>query len=376
MHAQIIFFQDEVRLTAPSATPKPINLEECILCQKKKRSEYLSSGEIGRGCIVSLAKQRERRHSSLQLTVQEQGIMKYHTSTCYRSFQRDMAKTDSIPQTFQQSEPPQHGPIDDTPEQRSKRFKPNTNVCIFCGADRKTVNWKKIHTLYRICEKPMAQKLLNAAMLFKDHVYTETAALCEVEDVFAADIRYHAHCCKGYFNRYQAKIEEILKNLDMEDSVTAGDASFKARFLALGLDFNTSAHSLTSIRDRLNEDSAESVSNRAVKQLIIEIHIIFDNYREDSIKNRERERRGKSRELVVLDLISPNQNVPVVLENFWSSSISKSAFQAFYVEWLTTNYKMSNLYTLVYLHSHGSCQLGMLLYSLSSTVRTRKLMTG
>ncbi len=70
-----------------------------------------------------------------------------------------------------------------------------------------------------------------------------------------------------------------------------------------------------------------------------EIHIVFDNYREESIKNGERERRGKSKELVVLDLISPNQNVPVVLENFWSSSISKSAFQAFYVEWLTTNYK-------------------------------------
>ena len=69
-----------------------------------------------------------------------------------------------------------------------------------------------------------------------------------------------------------------------------------------------------------------------------EIHVIFDNHREDSIKNKERERRGKSKELVVVDLISPNQNVPVVLENFWSSSISKSAFQAFYVEWLTTNY--------------------------------------
>ena len=69
-----------------------------------------------------------------------------------------------------------------------------------------------------------------------------------------------------------------------------------------------------------------------------EIHVIFDNYREDSIKNGERERRGKSKELVVLDLISPNQNVPVVLENYWSSSISKSTFQAFYVEWLTTNY--------------------------------------
>ena len=188
----VAFFQDEVRLTAPCATPKPIDLEEYILCQKKKRSEYLSSGEIGRGCIVSLAKQTEsndtRAARILQLTAQEQGIMKYHTSTCYRSFQRDMAKPESIPQPFQ--EPPQHGPIDDTPERRSKRFKPSETkiVCIFCGADRKTVNWKKMHKMYRICEKPMAQKLLNATMLFKDHVYTETAAMCDVEDFFLQQI--------------------------------------------------------------------------------------------------------------------------------------------------------------------------------------------
>ena len=69
-----------------------------------------------------------------------------------------------------------------------------------------------------------------------------------------------------------------------------------------------------------------------------EIRIVFDNYREDSIKNGERDRRAKSKEMVVLDVISSNQNVPAILENFWSSSISKSAFQAFYVEWLTTNY--------------------------------------
>ena len=57
---------------------------------------------------------------------------------------------------------------------------------------------KKIHTLYRVCEKPMAQKLLNAAMLFKDQVYTETAAMCDVNDVFAADILFHDYCCKDY----------------------------------------------------------------------------------------------------------------------------------------------------------------------------------
>ncbi len=81
----------------------------------------------------------------------------------------------------------------------------------------------------------MAQELLNAGVLFRDHVYTETAAMCDVGDVFAADILYHDHCRKGYFNKYQARIEEIMKNLEMEDSVTAADDSFKARLLAFEL---------------------------------------------------------------------------------------------------------------------------------------------
>ena len=76
----------------------------------------------------------------------------------------------------------------------------------------------------------MAQKLLNVAMLFKDRVYTETAAMHEIGDVFVADILYHNHCCKGYFNKYYAKIEEIMNNLKKEDSLIAGDDSFKARF--------------------------------------------------------------------------------------------------------------------------------------------------
>ena len=61
--------------------------------------------------------------------------------------------------------------------------------------------------------------------------------------------------------------------------------------------------------------------------------------REDSIKNAERERRGNSQEMVGLDVISPNQHVPVVLDSFWSSFIGKIIFQAFYVECLTTNHQ-------------------------------------
>ena len=104
-----------------------------------------------------------------------------------------------------------------------------------------------------------------------------------------------------------------------------------------------------------------------------EIHIVFDNYREDSIKNGERDRRAKSKEMVVLDVTSPNQNVLVILENFWSSFTSKSAFQAFYVEWLTTNYCGSKP---LYLSISPWYQLDVLLDSLSSTAHMRKLMTG
>ena len=214
--------------------------------------------------------------------------MKYHASSCYRRFQLDVGKIVSLAQSSESHEQAQE-PIDTCEqsellqhaqepcasyEQRSKRFKPNEKrmVCIFCGADRKTVKQKIVHTLYRICEKSMAQKLLSAAMLFKDRVYTETAVMSGVDDVFAADILYHDYCCKAYFNKYQAKIAEIMKNLEMEDSVAAADDSFKARFLALQLDFGSSAYSPSSIRDRLNKGSADVVSNRSVKQLIIELY--------------------------------------------------------------------------------------------------------
>ena len=63
--------------------------------------------------------------------------------------------------------------------------------------------------------------------LFKDRVYTDTAAMHEPEDVFAADLYYHSYCCKDYSNKYNAYIEEILKSLEEEDSITAGDVSFK-----------------------------------------------------------------------------------------------------------------------------------------------------
>ena len=55
----------------------------------------------------------------------------------------------------------------------------------------------------------------------------------------------------------------------MEESVADKIDTYKAKFLALNL---KKAHSLTSIRDRLNEGSADIASNRPVQQLIIEVY--------------------------------------------------------------------------------------------------------
>ena len=38
-----------------------------------------------------------------------------------------------------------------------------------------------------------------------------SAVMSGVDDVFAADILYHDYCCKAYFNKFQARIAEIIK---------------------------------------------------------------------------------------------------------------------------------------------------------------------
>ena len=76
----------------------------------------------------------------------------------------------------------------------------------------------------------MAQKLLNAAVLFIDHVFTKTATMSDVGDIFTADIQYHDHCCKSYMNKYHATIEEIMANLEMEDLVSATNSSLREPF--------------------------------------------------------------------------------------------------------------------------------------------------
>ena len=84
-----------------------------------------------------------------------------------------------------------------------------------------------------------------------------------------------------------------------------------------------------------------------------EIHIVFDHYKEDSYKNSERSRRGgKSKEMVVLDKILPNQNVPVVLESFGHLPSAKLLFRfsmlnAMLTSYINTYYQLPKLQTSI-----------------------------
>ena len=156
---------------------------------------------------------------------------------------------------------------------RTKKIKPtSTKVCVICGSGVKTVKQQKIHKLLRVCEKYRAQKLLNTARLFQDRAHRETGEMDGPDDVFAADIFYHKYCCRDYFNRYDAKVEEILQHLDKEDTITAEDESLRTAFSTLELDFETTAYSITFISNKLNETQESPVSNRAAKQMIIELY--------------------------------------------------------------------------------------------------------
>jgi len=91
-------------------------------------------------------------------------------------------------------------------------------------------------------------------------VFTKTATMSDVGDIFAADNQYHDRCCKSYMNKYHVTIEEIMANIEIEDLVSATNSSLREKIFALDLDFSKSAYSLSYIRDKLNEGSTEILS--------------------------------------------------------------------------------------------------------------------
>ena len=65
--------------------------------------------------------------------------------------------------------------------------------------------------------------------------------------------------------------------------------------------------------------------------------IVFDLYKEMSIKTSERNCRAKV-EGILTYISSIDQQLPIDIDKFWPVSKNKIAFQRFFIQWMTTEY--------------------------------------
>ena len=72
---------------------------------------------------------------------------------------------------------------------------------------------------YVIHEKPCAQRLLNAAWLFKGEVFTRMVLMNDANDVFGRDVSHHKKCLGNYFATSNSMMETITENYNKEQDI-------------------------------------------------------------------------------------------------------------------------------------------------------------
>ena len=75
---------------------------------------------------------------------------------------------------------------------------------------------------------------------------------------------------------------------------------------------------------------------QGLSRTCIRTDIVFDLYRESSIKGSERNRRSKTAGIYTT-VAKGDQPLPVEFDKFWSLSSNKVSFQQFFIIWLATN---------------------------------------
>ena len=78
-----------------------------------------------------------------------------------------------------------------------------------------------------------------------------------------------------------------------------------------------------------------------------EIHLIFDNYFDDSFKTFERIRRSKAKgkkkvEALPVIILSGEQRLPASMDSFWPLSGNKLQLQRFTIDWISKTIQVIN----------------------------------
>ena len=183
-----------------------IDIGKCILCQKNKklkdskRLEYVSGTDVGRQQILSAAEVLFGNERSERVLRVKTETFKYHSTSCYAKFMKESKRKS---ENLLSSPIGSNAVVTSTPgpshSARKKRQKSDSkNVCVVCGHDRiwDKKEQKQARELFRISEEYSAQKLLNAAEVNQDDVYTRIVFCYEdgVKAIFAEDTFYHGNC--------------------------------------------------------------------------------------------------------------------------------------------------------------------------------------
>lgn len=153
--------------------------------------------------------------------------------------------------------------------------------CIFC----QKVTKKKITTLYRVSEFPLAQKLLTISRHNQDSVFRRLSTCTSVNDIFATDVLYHDLCKKEYFRTSSAAVQD---NSNIIESPIQN--AFDLLILEIDTELQSKCFPLSFLASKLKQlcvDPDANVDNRLVKKLLIEHYgenILF-SYPKDKSKS-------------------------------------------------------------------------------------------
>ena len=155
---------------------KKININLCIICQKSKPREKLSSTDTGRNKLLS-ASNILKDGLFDEFNDNDMSSVKYHSNSCYKQYTlkserqlriNETAELSSIDNSLVEDEPS----LDVQP--RAKRRKSSNvdtpKICIIC----QKIYSGKGNKLYRLCENDRADLFLSATRFNLDEVFTRT----------------------------------------------------------------------------------------------------------------------------------------------------------------------------------------------------------
>ena len=259
--------EDEAMQLVEDKKRKKVNLSRCIICQKDKRSENLTSTENGRSNIRTAS---DALKDDLLADLDDEDIdsICYHLKACYKPYilrskrAESTQETDSIDENAAELDETKFKTQGCSTRRKTDELK---KPCIICNQ----ITFKGDSNLYRICEEKRTKLFLCAIRLTLDEVYTRCSTYKTAEHIFAADIVSHKNYIKRYLLQYQRYAEEII-NYDEPDDDSDIDVEEAFTTMLSQLHLETKGYTISACHDILNSKlEGYAISNRKVKQMLI-----------------------------------------------------------------------------------------------------------